>query len=261
MGSRPFLSYNWARLPGWTYLLLVPAGVLAGITGSVAGLASLVSYPALLALGLPPVVANVSNTVALVFGGIGSVSASRLELAGQARRIAPLAMATISGGAIGGLLLMIAPAASFLHIVPWLIAGASAAVLLPRRVRPKARKPSHGPALYAGTTIIAVYGGYFGAASGVLLLALLLALTDDTLPQISAARNLLLGLANLVASIVFIVYGSVRWLAAIPLAVGFLIGGRIGPIITRKAPAGPLRFAIGLGGMGLALDLAWRAYR
>jgi uncharacterized membrane protein YfcA len=248
-------------LPSWTYLLLVPAGVVAGITGSVGGLASVVSYPALLALGLPPVTANVSNTVALVFGGIGAVSASRVELAGQARRIVPLSLATISGGVIGGLLLMIAPAVSFIYIVPWLIAGASAAVLLPRRVRSRAANHLHKPALYAGTTIIGVYGGYFGAASGVLFLALLLATTDDTLPQISAARNLLLGLANAVASVVFIAYGSVRWLAAIPLAVGFLIGGRIGPVITRKTPAAPLRLAIGLGGFGLAIDLAWHAYR
>jgi uncharacterized membrane protein YfcA len=172
-------------LPPWTYLLLVPAGVVAGITGSVAGLASLVSYPALLALGLPPVIANVSNAVALVFGGIGAVSASRVELAGQARRIAPLALATISGGVIGSLLLMIAPAVSFVYVVPWLIAGASAAVLLPRRIGPRAANHAHKPALYAGTTIIGVYGGYFGAASGVLFLALLLATTDDTLPQTS----------------------------------------------------------------------------
>ena len=239
----------------------MPAGVIAGITGSVAGLASLVSYPALLALGLPPVIANVSNTVALVFGGIGAVSASRVELAGQARRIVPLAIATISGGIVGGLLLMIAPAVSFVYVVPWLIAGASGAVLLPRRMRPKAATHLHKPALYAGTTIIGVYGGYFGAASGVLFLALLLATTDDTLPQIGAVRNLALGLSNAVASIVFIAYGSVRWLAAIPLALGFLIGGRIGPVITRKTPAAPLRFAIGLGGFALAIDLAWHAYR
>ncbi len=243
------------------YLLLVPAGVLAGITGSVAGLASLVSYPALLALGLPPVVANVSNTVALVFGGIGSVSASRVELAGQAKRIVPLAAATISGGVIGGLLLMLAPAASFAYIVPWLIAGSSVAVLIPRRVR--VRSPQNKPSapLYVGTTLIGVYGGYFGAASGVLLLALLLALTDDTLPQIGASRNLLLGLANAVASIVFILYGTVSWLAAIPLAVGFFVGGRIGPVITRKTPQGPLRIAIAFAGLGLAAELAWQAYR
>jgi uncharacterized membrane protein YfcA len=207
-------------LPSWNYLWLVPAGIIAGITGSVAGLASLVSYPALLALGLPPVIANVSNTVALVFGGIGAVSASGAELAGQARRMVPLAMATISGGVMGGLLLMIAPAASFAYIVPWLIGGASAAVLLPRRVRPPTPHRFH-----------------------------------------KASRNLLLGLSNAVASVVFIFYGTVRWLAAIPLAVGFLIGGRMGPVITRKTPAAPLRFVIALAGLGLALDLAWQAYR
>ncbi len=247
-------------MPAWNYLLLVPAGVVAGISGSVAGLASLVSYPALLALGLPPVVANVSNTVALVFGGIGSVSASRVELAGRARRIVPLAVATTVGGVIGGFLLMLAPAASFAYIVPWLIAGASAAVLVPRRVGTRNPQRAHNVLLYGGSTLIGVYGGYFGAAAGVLLLALLLALTDDTLPQIGASRNLLLGLSNLVASVVFISYGTVNWLAAIPLALGFFIGGRVGPVITRKTPAGPLRIAIALAGLGLAVDLAWQAY-
>ena len=243
------------------YLMLVAAGVVAGITGSVAGLASLVSYPALLALGLPPVTANVTNTVALVFGGIGSVSASRVELTGRTRRMLPLAVATIFGGVAGGLLLMVAPAASFAYIVPWLIAGASAAILLPRRARSATRHRLHQPALLAGTTIIGVYGGYFGAASGVLLIALLLAMTDDTLAQSSAARNLLLGMANAVASVVFIFYGSVRWLAALPLAVGFLIGGRLGPVITRKVPATPLRLCIAAAGFGLAIDLGWHAYR
>ena len=239
----------------------MPAGVVAGITGSVAGLASLVSYPALLALGLPPVVANVSNTVALVFGGIGSVSASRVELAGRGRRMVPLAVATISGGVIGGLLLMLAPAASFAYIVPWLIGGASAAVLVPRRVRPRTPHRWHQPLLYAGATLIGIYGGYFGAASGVLLLALMLAMTDDTLPQIGASRNLLLGLANAVASVVFVLFGSVKWIAAIPLAIGFLIGGRVGPRITRKTPAGPLQLMIAVAGLGLAAELGWRAYR
>jgi uncharacterized membrane protein YfcA len=243
------------------YPVLVLAGVIAGITGSVAGLASLVSYPVLLAFGLPPVAANVSNTVALVFGGIGSVSASRVELAGQGQRMRPLAVATISGGVLGGLLLMVAPAATFEYIVPFLIAGASAAILLPRRARVTTPHRLHHPALLAGTAVIGVYGGYFGAASGVLLLALLLAMTDNSLAQSSAARNLLLALANAVASIVFIVFGSVRWLAALPLAVGFLIGGRLGPVIVRKTPAAPLRKIIALAGFGLALDLGWRAYR
>lgn len=224
-------------------------------------MASLVSYPALLAVGLSPVVANVSNTVALVFGSIGAVSASRVELSGRARRMAPLAGATISGGVIGGLLLMLAPAASFAYIVPWLIGGASAAVLIPRRVSARHPHPGHTVLLYCGTTLIGVYGGYFGAAAGVLFLTLMLALTDDTLPQIGASRNLLLGLSNAVAAVVFILYGTVDWFAALPLAVGFLIGGRVGPLITRKTPQRPLRFAIAIAGLGLALHLAWQAYR
>jgi uncharacterized protein len=243
------------------YLMLVAAGVAAGITGSAAGLASLISYPVLLALGLPPVTANVTNTVALVFGGVGSVSASREELAGRTQQLLPLAAATVAGGVIGGLLLMLAPAASFEYVVPWLIAGASVAILLPRRARSGSPQRMHRRALFAGTTLIGVYGGYFGAASGVLLIALLLAMTDDTLAQSSAARNLLLALANTVASIVFICFGSVRWLAALPLGVGFLIGGRLGPVIVRKAPPNLLRLVIALGGLGLAVDLGWHAYR
>ncbi len=243
------------------YPVLVAAGVAAGITGSVAGLASLVSYPVLLALGLPPVAANVANTVALVFGGIGSVSGSRVELAGQARSIRPLALATVGGGIMGGLLLMIAPAASFEYVVPWLIAGASGAILLPRRPRRAAPGRFDQPVLLAVTAIIGVYGGYFGAASGVLLVSLLLATTDESLARISAARNLLLALANAFASLVFVFVGSVRWLVALPLGLGFLIGGRLGPIIVRKAPPARLRMLIAMAGIGLAIDLGWHAYR
>ncbi len=245
----------------WTYPVLVVTGVAAGITGSVAGLASLVSYPALLALGLPPVVANVSNTVALVFGGVGSVAGSRVELAGQAQRMFPLALATIAGGIAGALLLMVAPAASFEVIVPWLIAGASAAIVLPHRPPRDAPRRFEAPARLAGTAVIGVYGGYFGAASGVLLLALLLATTDGNLARSNAAKNLLLGLANAVASLVFIFFGSVRWLAALPLAVGFLIGGRLGPIIVRRTPPARLRVLIALAGLVFAEDLCWHAYR
>ncbi len=245
----------------WTYLVLVLAGATAGITGYVAGLASLVSYPVLLAIGLPPVTANVSNTVALVFGGISSVSASRVELAGQSRQMWPLAMATITGGTIGGLLLLFAPAASFAYIVPWLIAGASAAILLPRRARRATPHRLHQPALVACTAVIGVYGGYFGAASGVLLLALLLAMTEDGFARNNAAKNMLLTLANTVASVVFIYFGAVRWLAALPLGFGFMIGGRIGPVIVRKVPTGPLRVGIALAGICLAIDLGWKTYR
>jgi uncharacterized membrane protein YfcA len=245
----------------WTYPILVLAGIAAGITGTVAGLASLVSYPVLLALGIPPVSANVANTVALVFGGASSVSVSRVELAGQGHQMRPLAAATVAGGVVGGVLLLVAPAASFEYVVPWLIAGASAAILLPSRPRPATPHRLHQPALIACTALIGVYGGYFGAASGVLLLALLMAMHDDSFARSNAAKNLLLTLANTVAALVFICFGAVRWLVALPLAVGFLIGGRLGPVIVRRTPPTPLRVLVALAGIGLAIDLGWKTYR
>ena len=117
------------------FAFLVVAGIGAGLTGSIAGLASLISYPALLAVGIPPVTANVTNTVALVLNSVGSVSASRPELTGQARRLAPLAAAAVLGGTTGAVLLLLTPAGAFERIVPFLIAGASAAILVQRPPR------------------------------------------------------------------------------------------------------------------------------
>lgn len=245
----------------WMYPVLLIAGIGAGVTGSVAGLASLVSYPALLAIGLPPVTANVSNTVALVFGGAGSAAGSRPELAQRSPLTRPLLLASVAGGLVGGLLLLLAPANSFTYAVPWLIAGASATMLLPRRAQPQVRHRFHRPLLLAGTALIGVYGGYFGAASGVLLLALLLAMTDGTYAYNNAMRNLIGAAANAIAAVAFVFLASVRWLAVAPLALGLFIGGRIGPAIVRAVPAAPLRAAVALAGLGLAVALGWQAYR
>jgi len=244
----------------WIYVVLLLAGVGGGITGSAAGLSSIVSYPVLLAIGLPPVTANVSNTVALVFSGVGAVSGSTVELAGQGRRLRPLIAASIGGGAVGSVLLLAAPAASFKVVVPWLIAVASAAILLPRRSLTAAPRHDRQPVMLAGTALIGVYGGYFGAAAGVLMLALLLAMTDDLLARANATKNVLGASSNAVAAIAFILLGPVRWLAVVPLAIGFLVGGRLGPIIVRRAPPMPLRVTIAVAGMGLAIVLGWQAY-
>ena len=152
---------------------LVLAGIGAGLTGSIAGLASLVSYPALLATGIPPVTANVTNTVALVLNAVGSVSASRPELRGQGRRLRPLLIAAVLGGAAGMALLLLTPTEAFERIVPWLIATASAAILVQRPPRELAaegaRRPVRDPRwLPLGTFAVAIYGGYFGAAAGEL---------------------------------------------------------------------------------------------
>jgi uncharacterized membrane protein YfcA len=240
--------------------LLILSGFGGGLSGSIAGLASLVSYPALLATGLSPVSANVSNTVALVFSSVGSVWGSRPELAGQrqrARRLAPVAAA---GGLLGGVLLLVTPSGTFARIVPVLIGLGSLAVLIPRRptLHPTGAHPTW---LAVSIFVISVYGGYFGAAAGVIMLAAIMLATGDLLPTANALKNLLLGGANAVAAVGFALFGPVHWLSVLPLAAGFLIGGRLGPLIVRRLPTGPLRLLIACAGVGLAVHLGLDAYR
>lgn len=253
----------------WAWLLLVLAGVGGGLTGSIAGLASLVSYPALLATGLPPVTANVTNTVALVFNGMGSVSASRPELAGQGRRLVRLSGAALLGGATGTVLLLITPAGGFERIVPVLIAAASVAILVQRPARELAAEGAAERAdhprrqacgLTAGVYAIAVYGGYFGAAAGVLMLAMFLLTTGTTVPRGNAAKNVLLFVANLVAAVGFALFADVSWTAVLPLALGFFVGGRLGPRVVRRVDGTWLRRVIAVLGLGLALRLGFDAF-
>ena len=246
---------------GWDPLWLFLAGVGGGLTGSVAGLASIASYPALLAVGLSPVSANVSNTVALVFSTVGSVVGSRPELRGQRSAARYLAVFAVLGGVLGAALLLLTPSHQFALVVPWLIGGASVAVLIPRRSL-VAPPDADTPAWELSLTVfaIAVYGGYFGAGAGVLLLAALMLMTGDSLPRSNALKNLLLGIANGVAAVGFALFGPVHWLAVVPLAAGFLIGGRTGPVIVRHAPTARLRLVIALAGVGLAVHLALDAY-
>ena len=236
------------------------AGLGGGLAGSVAGLASLVSYPALLAVGVAPVAANVTNTVSLVFSGVGSVWGFRPELSDQrsaVRRLAPVALA---GGLSGGVLLLVTPAGYFTKLVPVLIGAGSLAVLVPRRPI-AADELRRARLLFGGATyLVALYCGYFGAGAGVVLLALLMAGTGLSLVKCVALRNLLVGLANAVAAIAFAAFGPVHWLAMLPLAAGFLVGGRLGPIVVRKAPVWPLRVLITCGGLGLAVHLGLSAY-
>ncbi len=245
----------------WVYALLPLAGIAAGLVGSVAGLASLISYPVLLAMGLPPVTANVTNSVSLVFASAGSVVGSRPELLGRGAQLRWLAVAAVAGGAAGSALLLLAPAETFEFVVPWLIAGASLAILLPRRPAGAEPHRHHAWLLAGGVALVGVYGGYFGAAAGIVLLALLLAMTPDTFAQGSAAKNVLLGAANAVAACAFAAFGPVHWLAVLPLGAGLFIGGRLGPVVIRRSPPAALRGVIAALGLGLAAHLGWQAYR
>ncbi|MCW2700210.1 MAG: hypothetical protein JWQ45_1745 [Blastococcus sp.] len=246
---------------------LVLAGIAAGLVGSIAGLASLISYPALLATGIAPVTANVTNTVALVLNGVGSVSASIPELQGQGRRMRRLAGSAVLGGASGAALLLLTPSSAFERVVPWLIAGASVAILVQRPTRDLAAEgalhhPEHRDPrwLPLGVFAIAIYGGYFGAAAGVMFLAMFLLTTGEGLPRGNALRNVILGLANGIAALAFVFLAPVHWSAVLPLAIGLFFGGRLGPRMVRRAPQTLLRRVIAVLGLGLAVHLAVQAY-
>ena len=242
--------------------MLLAAGTLGGILSTVVSIASLVSYPVLLALGVPPLSANMTNTVALVLTGAGSVAGSRPELAGQGRRVWRLGAVTACGGAAGAAVLLATPASTFEVVVPVLIGGASLLLLVqPRFGRLDPKSGGGHPLLWSAALFaVAVYLGYFGAAGGVMLLVVLSAIIDETLVKVNAVKNALNGMANAMASIGFALFGQVRWDLAAPLAAGFLAGGWIGPKIARKVPSAAFRVDVSLCGIGLAVKLGISAY-
>ena len=240
-------------------LLLVLAGVGTGLVGYLTGLASLVSYPALLAAGLSPVAANVTNTLALIGIGVGATTRSARLLRGRGRReLAVQLVIALVGGTTGAALLLLGGNTVFARVVPWLVALASLALLASPRLR-----ALHG----AGDSRIAalivlfplcVYGGYFGAGAGVMYLAIMLVLTADDLETSMLVRSVLLGTSNLAASLVFVGYGPVDWAAAVALGLGCVLGGNLGPVVQRLFPPTVLRVIVALSGLGLAVWLAVR---
>ncbi|MBR7831052.1 sulfite exporter TauE/SafE family protein [Actinospica sp. MGRD01-02] len=244
-------------------LILLAAGVLGGLASTIASVASVVSYPVLLVLGLPPLAANVTNTVSLVLTGVGSVLGSRPELAGQRSRVRRLGLITALGGAAGAAVLLIAPGRAFAVVVPVLIGGASVALLAQpaiRRLAPSAHSENSAWRL-ACVFAVAVYAGYFGAAGGVLMLAVLGTMLAEPLVRINAVKNAISGIANGVAAILFAVFAPVHWTYVPLLAVGFLVGGYIGPRLIRHVPVQPLRLFIAAAGLALAVKLGLSAYR
>ena len=251
-----------------TFLLLLAGGLAAGLSGTMAGLASLFSYPALLAAGLPAVAANVTNTVALTATSVGAAAGSRPELTGQWSTVRRFAAVVALGGALGAALLLVTPPGVFEKVVPVLVGGAAAVLLFQPRIRAAVlRRPERaggergaGPLVLAGVLAVGVYGGYFGAAAGVMLLALLLVALPVSLLQGNAIKNVLLGLSNAVAAVAFAFFAPVAWWAVVPLALGALVGSRLGPVVARLLPATVLRVGIALAGFGLAVVLAVGAW-
>lgn len=238
-----------------TIALVGVAGFFAGLVGYVTGIASLISYPALLAAGLPPVAANVTNTVAMVAVGAGSTANSGAALNDGRATLVRYGLCSALGGLIGAALLLLIPAAAFEITVPFLIAAASLSLLLQPKLRELAGDRKFPRAYPLGIVLIAVYGGYFGAGAGVMFLALVLICTSDTIWRAGIMKSYLTGIANLVAAVGFALFGPVHWVAAAAMGVGAFAGGWCGPGVVARLPAKPLRIVIALCGFGLAISL------
>jgi hypothetical protein len=243
-------------------LLVLIAGLGAGTINAVIGSGTLITFPVLLAVGYPPVVANVSNNIGLLPGAVTAVHAYREELAGQRARLVPFITATALGSFAGSLLLLALPESAFEVIVPVLIAGALVLVALQPRItaaviaRRKAHRPAGGPLLRGGIFATGVYGGYFGAAQGILLFALLGTALPDDQQVASAFRILLAGINNGVAAVVFLAVADVSFAAAGILAIGSSAGGVLGARVGRRLRPATLRIVVVVVGLSAIAHLA-----
>jgi uncharacterized protein len=224
------------------------AGVAAGTINTIVGSGSLVTFPTLLAFGFRPLEANVSNTVGLVPGSISGAFGYRRELVGQKSRAIPLGIASGAGGLTGGLLLLAFPGA-FAAIVPILIAVALILVAAGPRLSKALAAHRHADSHRSWPLIVlfyatAIYGGYFGAGMGIIMIALLTIFVPDDLQRLNGLKNVLAALINGVAAVLFIAIAPVQWTVVLLIAVGSIIGGQIGARVGRRLPAPALRLVI-----------------
>jgi len=236
-------------------LLLAGAGVLAGGVNAAIGSGTLLTYPLLLAAGLPPVVANGTNSLGIAPGNAFGAWAYRRELAGRGRQVAGMAVLVGAGALIGAVLVLALPSTVFEKVVPWLIVAACVLVVvqprLVRSLRARGIDPASLPrrALVPVLFAVGIYAGYFGAAQGIILIAALGALYDPDLQSTNAAKNVLQGVSNTAAAVAFVVAGAVSWPAAIAIGAGAAVGGAIGAPFARRLPDPVLRgiiVAVGL---------------
>ena len=239
--------------------LLAAAGFVASGVNAVAGGGSLVSFPALLLAGYPALIANVTNTVALIPGYVGGAGATRDMLTDQLARMRLLAPLAAVGAVCGAVLLTHTPEGAFRAVVPWLIL-VSCGILaaqphLSQRIARDNRHRARATTLLAAEFFAAVYGGFFGAGLGVVLLATLALLFDDSLRRLNALKQVLSLLINVVAALWFVVFANVAWAAAAPIAAGGLLGGVAGGMLARRLHAAVLRTVVVALGVAVALRL------
>ena len=249
---------------GWVEAaLIIGAAAFAGALNVLVGGGSLITYPTLLALGYPPVLANVSNNLGLIPGNAAGVLAYRPLLAGQRAPLLALVPASLLGGLSGAILLLALPAKLFAAVVPLLIALASMLMALQPRIRAwierrQAQQPDTGLPLLAGVYLAGLYGGYFGAAQGVLLLAMMAVGLDENLQRLNGFKNALVLIVNGTAALVFIGFTRVDWQVAALIAVGTAAGGWLGGRFGRRIPEPLMRRTIVATGLVVAVVLALR---
>jgi len=248
-------------------VLILLAGVAAGTINAAVGSGSLITFPTLLALGFPPVLANVSNNIGLVPGGAASVWGYRQELADQWRRLLVLGSMSVLGGAAGAVLLLVLPAAAFQSVVPVLIGVAVALVATQtwiaralagrRERRGQEARADVGPAAMVATALAGVYGGYFGGAQGILLVGMLGTVMSETLQRLNALKNGLVTIVNAVAAVTFLIVapGQVDWRIVGLIAAGSTGGGLLGSRIGRMLPQPVLRGIIVVVGLVAIVSL------
>jgi uncharacterized membrane protein YfcA len=242
-------------------LLLIGAAFCAGTINTIVGSGSLITFPTLLAIGYSPVVANVSNTVGITFGAFSGVVGYRRELGGQRTRTTVLGAASLVGGITGGVLLLTLPTSVFDGVVPVLIIIAVVLVILqPRASRLVAerrhRHVEHGGfELWIAIFLTGVYGGYFGAAQGVILLSLLGIFIADSLQRLNAVKNVLAFIANGVAAVIFVFFADVAWIVVVLIAVGSVLGAQLGATVGRRLPPTVLRGVVVVVGLVAAIKL------
>ncbi|HVS28665.1 MAG TPA: sulfite exporter TauE/SafE family protein [Solirubrobacteraceae bacterium] len=242
-------------------LAIFAAGIAAGTINTVVGSGTLVTFPVLLAFGYSPIVANVSNTVGLVPGSLSGAYGYRRELTDQRPRVVRYGAASVLGGVAGAVTLLVLPGSAFKEIVPLFIAIALVLIVaqpwLTRRLSDRRASPSRGRERLTTLAVAGsgLYGGYFGAAQGVMLLAILgLGLADD--PQrINALKIVLAMLVNLIAGIVFVIASDVAWTPALLIALGSTVGGQLGAGVGRRLPPVALRAVIVVVGITALIKL------
>lgn len=238
----------------WEALAVFAAGIGAGTINTIVGSGTLITFPVLLGVGLPPVTANVSNTLGIIPGSISGAIGYRRELRGQGRRVLRLAGAAFLGALAGAALLVTLPSSAFDTIVPVLIGLALVLVVFqPRLARAVQRRRERngteahahgGYLLQSGLLVSSMYGGYFGAAQGVIYLALMGLLLDDGIQRLNAVKNVLGAVVNGTAAVFFLFVADFDWTAVLLIAVGSAAGGQLGARIGRKLPPAVMRGVI-----------------